>query len=62
MVLKNLGSVLRERGISPEELAKKSDGFSAMTVRRAIKGRGIDLLKARDIARVLRVKIDDLIG
>lgn len=62
MVLSNLENVMKDQDISPEALAAKSKGFSNMTVRRAIKGRGIDLLKAKEIARVLKVKLDDLVS
>jgi len=48
-------------GRVPEELAKKSKGdFSNMTVRRALAGENIDDLKAKAIARMLKVKLDDL--
>jgi hypothetical protein len=61
MVLTQLETVMKESGFSPEALAAKSQDFSNMTVRRAIKGRGIDRLKGLAIARALKVKLSDLI-
>lgn len=61
MELKRLDRILKERGLSPETLAKLSNGdFSNMTVRRAINGNSIDRLKAKAIARVLRVGIKEI--
>lgn len=60
MVLTRLAE--RMKGITPEELAMKSKGdFSNMTVRRAMKGRGIDRLKAKAIAKQLNVKLEELV-
>lgn len=48
-------------GLTPEQMSILSGGdFSNMTVRRALSGKGIDLLKAKAIAKVLKVKLDDL--
>jgi len=62
-VLKNLAGLMKQRDIIPEELAGGSGReFSVMTVRRAMKCRGIDLLKAKSIAKHLKVKLSDLVG
>lgn len=59
MVISKLGEAMG--GFTPEALAAKSKGdFSNMTVRRALKGRGIDRLKAKAIARVVGWKLEDL--
>jgi hypothetical protein len=62
VVLTRLKEEMDRREISPELLAEKSKGdFSNMTVRRALAGRGIDRLKAKAIARVVGVKLEDLV-
>jgi hypothetical protein len=62
LVLTKLGEVIVLSGQSPEKMAKKSKGdFSGMTVRRALKGRGVDRLKAKAMARVLNCKLEDLL-
>jgi len=60
-VLKNLGTVMKQKDITPEELAGQSGReFSNSTVRRALKGTGVDLLKAKAIAKALKVKLEVL--
>ena len=61
MVLTKLQEKMKELNISAETLAEKSQDFSNMTVRRAIKGRGIDRLKAVAIARALKCKLETLV-
>lgn len=62
MVLTRLAEKIKSEGLTPEELAAKSKGdFSNMTVRRAIKGMGIDRLKAAAIAKALKTKLECLI-
>lgn len=61
MVLTKLGALLKIKKITPEELAARSKGeFSNMTVRRAIKGSGIDRLKALAIAKRLKVNVKEI--
>ena len=61
MVLKKLAEILKERSMSIESVAILGKGdFSSMTVRRASKGKGIDLLKAKAIAKALHLKMEEL--
>jgi hypothetical protein len=61
MVLKNLAAKIAEAKTTPELMAAKSKGdFSHMAVRRALKGRGTDILKAKAIAKVLGCKLQEL--
>ena len=61
MKLNRLKSVLQERKMSPEMLAKISEGdFSNMSVRRAKDGGDIHPLIARAIAKTLKVKLEEL--
>ena len=61
MKLTRLAKRMEKMKLSPEILADKSNGdFSNMTVRRAIGGNSIDRLKAKAIARVLRIKLEEL--
>lgn len=62
MILRQLGSILQDRRLSPEDLAKLSGGdFSNMTVRRALSGKDIHQLSAKAIAKTLKIKLDDLV-
>lgn len=60
MVLKRLKICMGDN--TPMGLADKSNGdFSHMTIRRALAGRGIDKLKAKAIAKALKVRLEDLV-
>lgn len=62
LVLKRLKQVREQMGISQEELARKSNGdFSTRLIQRSEAGKGTELLKAKAIAKVLKIKLDDLI-
>lgn len=62
LVLKRLKEVREQMGISQEELARRSNGdFSTRLIQRSEAGKGTELLKAKAIARVLKLKLDDLV-
>jgi transcriptional regulator with XRE-family HTH domain len=67
-VLTKLKEIREKSGLSPEQLADLSRDhktmapeFSGQLVRRAEKGKGTDLLKARAIAKALKVKLEVLL-
>lgn len=59
MLLPKLRRVLKERGLSPEKLAKNKL-FSNMTVRRACEGKSISKIIAASIAKELKIKLSEL--
>ena len=62
MKFTKLKDILDQQKITPEFLAFKSKGnFSNMTVRRALAGKEIDILKAKAIAVALKVKTSELL-
>ena len=67
-VLTKLKTVREKAGLSPEQLSDLSRDhktmqpeFSGQLVRRAEKGKGTDLLKAKAVAKALKVKLEVLL-
>ena len=67
-VLTNLQKIRMSAGISPEQLSDLSRDrktgapeFSGRLIRNAEKGKGTELLKAKSIAKALKVKLEVLL-
>jgi transcriptional regulator with XRE-family HTH domain len=59
-VLRNLGQVRKDKGLSPEEVAVKA-GVSLRTIAKAESGKGVSLTTLKHIASGLKVKAEDLL-